>query len=143
MPPRGENVEIVSYEISSPKDLQAGLKEISINADVLLAVPDQTVYSGKTAKEVLLFSYRNRIPFVGLSSFWVKAGAFTPWKLTMAILGGRLPSWLIISLLERSLDKRAVFHPEKVNYSLNIRTKDYLRLDISNDIIKGASIAFE
>ena len=139
----GKNMEIVSYEINSPKQLQAGLKDISRNADVLLAIPDQTVYSGKTAKEVLLFSYRNHIPFVGLSASWVKAGALYAIEVDYRDLGRQTAGLANKILAGKSLGKTAVFYPENVSYSLNIRTKDYLRLDISNDMIKGASMAFE
>ncbi|MCD6581287.1 MAG: hypothetical protein J7K90_05755 [Desulfuromusa sp.] len=33
------------------------------------------VLNPKTAKNILLFSFRNKIPFIGLSNAWVKAGA--------------------------------------------------------------------
>jgi len=140
---KGKNIKIVSYGISSPKDLQAGLKQISSKADVLLAVTDQTVYSGKTAKEILLFSYRNRIPFGGLSSFWVKAGALYALEVDYGDLGRQAAELAENLIIGKSLDKGPIFYPDKVSYSLNIRTKDHLRLDISRDLIKGASITFE
>ena len=139
---KGENIKIVSHGVSSPKDLQAGLKQISRSADVLLALPDQTVYSGKTAKEVLLFSYRNRIPFVGLSSFWVKAGALYALDVDYGDLGRQAAELAKKFIVGDSLEKAQIFYPEKVGYSLNIKTKNHLRLDISKDLIKGASITF-
>jgi len=140
---RRKNIEIVLFEVDSPKQLQTGLKYISRNADVLLAIPDATVYTGKTAKEVLLFSYRNRIPFVGLSSTWVKAGALYAIEVDYRDVGRQAAELASKILQGGSPGKPPVFYPEKVNYSLNMRTKDHLRLDIANDIIKGTSIIFD
>lgn len=55
--------------------LPAALVRMSGAADALLAVPDSTVYAQETAKELLLFSFRHKVPLVGLSESWVQAGA--------------------------------------------------------------------
>jgi len=140
---RKKNIEIVPFEVSSAKQLKAGLKFISHNADVLLAIPDQTVYSGKTAKEVLLFSYRNRIPFVGLSPSWVKAGALYALGIDYRNLGRQAAELADIILAGKSPGKTPFFHPEKISYSLNTRTMDHLHLQITNDLIKGSAKVFE
>jgi putative ABC transport system substrate-binding protein len=140
---QGKNIEIIPFEINSPKELLAGLQYISRNADVLMAIPDQTVYSGKTAKEILLFSYRNRIPFVGLSESWVKAGALYAIDIDYGDMGRQIAGLANKILTDGSSGGKNIFHPEGVTYSLNLRTKDYLRLEIANDIIQGASIVFE
>jgi putative ABC transport system substrate-binding protein len=63
------------YEVSTPQDLPAALDAVAKRADVLWSIPDQTVLSPETAEHLLTFSFRNRIPFTGLSAAWVKAGA--------------------------------------------------------------------
>jgi putative ABC transport system substrate-binding protein len=138
-----ESIEIIAYEINSPKQLQAGLSYMSNNADVLMAIPDQTVYSGKTAKEILLFSYRNHLPFIGLSSSWVKAGALYAIEIDYEDLGRQVAGLANRILTEGSTGKTNVFHAAGVNYSLNMKTKEYLQLKIDNDVINGASIVFE
>ena len=140
---QGKDIEIIPFEINSPKKLQEGLQYISRNADVLLAIPDQTVYSGKTAKEILLFSYRNRIPFVGLSESWVKAGALYAIDIDYGDMGRQIAGLANKILTDGSPGEKSVVQPEEVTYSLNIRTQNYLRLEIANDIIQGASIVFE
>jgi len=139
---QGKNIEIVPFAINSAKQLKAGLKYISRNADVLLAIPDQTVYSGKTAKEVLLFSYRKRIPFIGLSSSWVKAGALYALGIDYRDLGRQAAELANNILTGKSVGKTSVY-PEKIIYTLNSRTMDHLRLDINDDLIKGSAKVFE
>jgi putative ABC transport system substrate-binding protein len=139
----GKNIKIVPFEVTSAKQLKAGLKYINRNADVLLAIPDQTVYSGKTAKEVLLFSYRNRIPFVGLSTSWVKAGALYALGVDYRDLG-RQAAGLAKNLFEGKSRKNTLFsHPEKTIYTLNTKTMEHLRLEIDNDLINGSAKIFE
>jgi len=138
---RKRNIKIVPFEVTSAKQLQAGLKYINRNADVLLAIPDQTVYSGKTAKEVLLFSYRNRIPFIGLSAHWVKAGALYALGVDYRDLGRQAAELANNILAGKSPEN--ISHPEKIIYTLNTRTMDHLRLEITNDLIKGSTKVFE
>jgi putative ABC transport system substrate-binding protein len=140
---RENNVEIISYAVKSPKDLHAGLKEIYRNADVLLAIPDQTVYSGITAKEILLFSFRNRFPFVGLSESWVKAGALYALDIDYEDLGRQIAALTPKILKDDSQERKKAFKPEGVVYSMNLRSKDQLQLEIANDLIQGASKTFE
>jgi putative ABC transport system substrate-binding protein len=132
----------VPFAINSAKQLKAGLKHISRNADVLLAIPDQTVYSGKTAKEVLLFSYRNRIPFIGLSASWVKAGALYALGIDYRDLG-RQAAELANNILAGTPPEKTSSYPDKIIYTMNSRTMDHLHLNINNDLIKGSAKVFE
>ena len=138
-----QQVEIVPYKITSPNDLQTGLKYIRSNADVLLALSDKTVYSSITLKEILLFCYRNRLPFVGLSASWVKAGALYAIEIDYGDLGRQAAGLANEILAAGSPGPQSIYYPEGVTLALNIRTKDYLNLEIADDIIKGASIAIE
>ena len=140
---RKMDMEIIGVEIHSPRQLQERLTIISNNADALLAIPDQTVYSGRTAKEVLLFSYRNRIPFVGLSSSWVKAGALYALEVDYEHLG-LLCAEKAKKIIEGQLaDTIPLSSPTMVTYTINERTEKYLRLEFSPGLIHGASRIFE
>lgn len=44
-------------------------------SDVLLALPDPAIYNAKTIKSILLTTYRHRIPIIGFSENFVRAGA--------------------------------------------------------------------
>ncbi|MCA9452115.1 MAG: hypothetical protein KC584_05745, partial [Nitrospira sp.] len=62
-------------QVETPQELPDALDSLPGNADVLWGFTDSVVFSPETVKGILLFSFRNRIPFVGLSTSWVKAGA--------------------------------------------------------------------
>lgn len=61
--------------VESPGALPAALSSVAARADVLLALPDGTVYTRESARGLLLKSFRQRVPLVGLNEAWVKLGA--------------------------------------------------------------------
>ena len=56
-------------------DIDAALERLRDRADMVVSIPDLTVFNPITANTVMLFSYRNRVPVIGLSQSWAKAGA--------------------------------------------------------------------
>jgi putative tryptophan/tyrosine transport system substrate-binding protein len=62
--------------VRKPTELPKALKAILKRSDVIWGVPDAMILNPKTAKTILLSSFRNRIPFFGPSMSWTKAGAF-------------------------------------------------------------------
>lgn len=51
------------------------LKEVLEESNILLALPDPTIFNSTTIFNILLSSYHKRIPVIGFSSAYVKAGA--------------------------------------------------------------------
>ena len=72
---RAADLNPVLAPVATPAMLPPALARLSSSADVLLAVPDTTVYTRETVKALLLFSFRHKLPLIGLSESWVHAGA--------------------------------------------------------------------
>jgi len=72
---RAADLNPVLAPVATPAMLPPALARLSSSADVLLAVPDTTVYTRETVKALLLFSFRRKLPLIGLSENWVHAGA--------------------------------------------------------------------
>jgi ABC-type uncharacterized transport system substrate-binding protein len=66
---------LVAKPVSSADKLFSTLGELLENSDVLLALPDNTIYNSKNIRYILLNSYRSDIPLIGLSQAYVSAGA--------------------------------------------------------------------
>lgn len=56
-------------------ELISETRHLSENSDILLAIPDSTIYNRRSIKGILLTTYRNKIPVIGYSRAYVKAGA--------------------------------------------------------------------
>lgn len=65
----------VTSRVENEEGLHPALRDVLSESDVLLAIPDDTVLNNRTARHILLASYRRRVPLVGYSSSFVKAGA--------------------------------------------------------------------
>ncbi len=67
--------DLVNGYVGGANTLFAGLKAVLDETDVLLAVPDPQVYNGSSISNVLLATYRARVPMLAFSPAYVRAGA--------------------------------------------------------------------
>jgi putative ABC transport system substrate-binding protein len=139
---RGTDLQVIALPVTSPKELPPALKKLGRQADVLLGIPDNTVYSGKTAEGVLLSSFRNRVPFVGLSSVWVKAGALYALDWDYRDLGGQCAGLALRILDGTPPSKISHGTPETILYSVNLKTAKHMGLEIDPVLIDGAASVF-
>jgi len=63
------------HVISPALPLYDALQEVLQDSEVLLALPDSTIYNTSTLRNILLATYRNGVPMIGFSASYVKAGA--------------------------------------------------------------------
>lgn len=68
-------IEINERSVSSASNMHSALQELLISSDVLLALPDAEIYNVSTIRNILLATYRNKVPLIGFSAGYVRAGA--------------------------------------------------------------------
>jgi putative tryptophan/tyrosine transport system substrate-binding protein len=61
--------------IGAPEMIYPALKLVLNDAEVILALPDPMIYHGASLQNILLTTYRARVPLVAFSPAYVKAGA--------------------------------------------------------------------
>lgn len=69
--------------------LPEALQSILNDSEVLLALPDASIYNGSTIRNILLATYRRGVPLVGFSSAYVNAGALCAVFSTPAQIAGQ------------------------------------------------------
>lgn len=136
-------LEVRGLAVESVSQLPAALKSVGRQADVLLGLADQTVYSGKTAKAVLLSTFQDRIAFAGLSSHWVKAGALYALERDYADLGRQCGEMACRILGGTPVAAIATATPDVVKYVINMKTARHLRLTINPALVEQAAEVFE
>lgn len=72
---QARGMEVVGGSVTASSTLFSGLKSVLDEADVLLAVADPQVYNSTTISNILLATYRARLPVIAFSPAYVKAGA--------------------------------------------------------------------
>jgi putative ABC transport system substrate-binding protein len=135
-------LRLIPREVRRPQDLPDALRSLAREADMLWAVTDRTVLSRQTAQAILLFSFRNRMPFSGLSSSWVKAGALYALDRDYEDLGAQCAEMAIKVLRGERASDLPPSRPRKVVYVLNLRTAEHLKLNLSPDLVDGAAEVF-
>lgn len=134
---------LFARKVESPKDLPEALDSLNKRADVLWGVADQIVLNAQTVKPILLFSLRNRIPFVGLSATWVKAGALYALDRDYEDIGRQCGELALKVLQGTPPATLSPVPPRKVVYSVNLKTARLLKLDIGGPALQAAQAVIE
>jgi ABC-type uncharacterized transport system substrate-binding protein len=121
----------VFQEVSNLGQLDAAVRALQQKADCLLMVPDSTVYTSVSSSQILLQSLQLKLPFIALSSSFVKGGA----------LAGLYADWKNNGCLGADLAARALkgepptglplLGPNKLNSSINMIVGDRLGVRVS------------
>lgn len=135
---RAQGLELIARRVASPAELPAALATIAGDADVLWGIPDDVVLTAETAKAVLLFSLRNRLPFIGLSAQWVKAGALYALDRDYTDLGAQTAE-MAVRVLEGTPPRSIpAVRPRRSLYVINARSADMMRITFSPEVLRGA-----
>jgi putative ABC transport system substrate-binding protein len=130
-------------KVESPRDLPDALDSLTERADVLWGVADDVVLTPQTVQPILLFSIRNRIPFVGLSANWVKAGALYALDRDYDDIGRQCAEMAVRILNGASPGSLRPAPPRKVVYVVNRRTAKLMKLDFREGLLGGAHAVIE
>lgn len=136
-------LRLVPKSVETPRALPDALDEVTRTADVLWGIPDSVVMTPQTAEPILLNTLKSRVPFVGLSTSWVKAGALYALDrdyLDIGLQTGELAGQLLSGTSANSLPPT---HPRKVTYVLNLKTANMINLELPQDLIKDALQVFQ
>jgi putative ABC transport system substrate-binding protein len=136
-------VKLVAKPVDTPRELPDALESLANNIDLLWGITDQVVVSPQTAEPILLFSFRNKIPFAGLSTPWVKAGSFYALERDYGDIGNQCAEIVVKILNKTAPGTIQVVPPRKVLFSINLKTARTMHLKLSEQIISGASQVFQ
>lgn len=126
-------------ETPRPGDIDTALDQLRDRADLLVGIPDLTVFNPITAKRIMLFSYRHRVPVIGLAQSWAKAGALfsLEWDYEEH---GRYCGQLALKAL--GLGGR-IQPPRKLLTSVNLRAAAYMHVVLPPDLVGMFSMVFD
>ena len=133
---------LLPKEVETIRALPDALESLARSTDLLWGINDQLVLSPQTAEAILLFSFRSGVPFVGLSSSWVKAGALYALDRDYKDLGAQCGELAIKILHGTKASTLAVESPRRILYSLNLKTADHMKLEFSPSVVKNAQQVF-
>ncbi len=139
---RQAGLNLITIPVLTHKELPYALEQLEKNVELLFAIPDETVMSAATAKEVLLASFRNKVPLIGLSDNWVKSGAFYALSWDYNDLGSQCAAQAEKILKGTPVSKVMPEHPRKQTYTVNVKIAEHMNIEISNELLKKSKNVF-
>lgn len=136
---KGLGLELVARRVTSPSDIPAALAAIAGSADVLWGIPDDVVLNAETAKAVVLSTLRSKLPLVGLSAQWVRAGALFALDRDYADLGVQTADAAVRILDGTSPRAVGTVRPRRMLYSVNARSAELMRISLGAEQLRGAT----
>jgi putative ABC transport system substrate-binding protein len=127
-----------AFPVRSPQEIPATLEEAARHAEVLWGLTDSVVFSPETAKGLLLFSFRNRIPLVGVSAAWVRAGALCSLDRDYVDLGRQAGEMALRILAGGSAAAIAPAAPRRACSAVNLRTARELGVELPEQLVREA-----
>jgi len=71
----GHDLTLVTETVSAPQEVYSALKSLLPRTDLLLAVPDPTIYNSATLHNIMLAAFKARQPVIACSPTFARAGA--------------------------------------------------------------------
>jgi putative ABC transport system substrate-binding protein len=72
---REQGLQLIARQVTSPKEAIAALEAIQDAVDALWILPDETTLAPPVVQQMMLVSYRKKLPLLGLSESQVQMGA--------------------------------------------------------------------
>jgi putative ABC transport system substrate-binding protein len=126
-------LRLEAFEAHTPQDIPSALAALAKRVDVLWGLPDALTLSSQMAKHILLFAFRNSIPFVGPSDAWVRAGALYALEWDYRDLGMQCGDKAFQVLKGAQPRDLAPTTPRKVLYSINQKTAEQLKIELPDE----------
>ena len=127
---------LIAKPVLSAEKLFPTLDDLLQNSDVLLALPDNAIYNSINIRNILLNSYRDDIPFIGLSQAYVTAGALGAIFSSPEQVSGQVVSMALAFSKTGKLPGPQ--YPREFSISLNLEVGRSLGIELpSIDVIRG------
>jgi putative ABC transport system substrate-binding protein len=133
---------IEARKVSASRDLPQALAGLANRADALLVAWSPMLASPESARGIMLFAESNRLPVVGLSEAWAKAGAPVALDWDYGDLGeqcGEAAARILRGAPPRSIPPQ---EPRKAKVVLNLSAARRQALRVPPALVRSAAIVY-
>lgn len=140
---RRVGLAVVEQRIDLQRHLSTQLEPLADRIDVLVGTYDLKIYSQANSHSLMLFSYQNRIPVVGISDAWTRAGALMSFDWDYRDLGRQCGAILKRVPADAGATRPNAEAPRRVTFSLSLSAALYFRVKISPELLRDARQKFD
>ncbi len=136
---REQGLQLIAKQIQSPREAIQALDFLQGKIDMLWILPDETILAREVVQYMLLFSFRKKVPLLGLSERQARMGAVLSLsfgsskdigrqagELAKGILGGKTPSRIPYTTARQ------------VKLTVNLKAAQKLGMEIPRSILEKA-----
>lgn len=131
---------VVIEEVGSEPEILPALSRLLTASDVLLALPDNVVFTRDTARSVLLATYRYQKPLIGFSQAYVNAGALAA-AFSSPTQIAQQTAELLQSLPSGRATLPAPVYPAYFSVAVNRSVARALSLEVATDAMLQIAVA--
>jgi len=129
-------IQLITREIRSTRKVIQALNSLRGKIDALWIVPDETILADEVLQYMLLFSYENRVPVVGLSERQTDMGALLSLSYKSSKDMGRQAGEIANRILRGRKPQRIPYAtPRQVKLSVNLRVARKLKVEVPNSLL--------
>ncbi|MEE9910805.1 MAG: hypothetical protein K4571_03690 [Deltaproteobacteria bacterium] len=126
---------LVALPVRTIREIPSALENLEHRVDILWTIYDPSAYTPESTRYILLQALRKKIPVVGLSPHFAKAGAL------LAIYGdytdmGRQLALQAIVLSKRGEPAPRIWRPRKARIAINEKVGRMMDIDFSSQFLK-------
>lgn len=118
--------------ITNRSSLISETRQIAETTDILLAIPDNTIYNKRSIKGILLTTYRNRTPVIGYSQAYVRAGALAAVYSTPVDIA-RQTQEALSRILDQNNHSAYRQHPVYFTVAVNYKVAHSLNMSVPSE----------
>jgi putative ABC transport system substrate-binding protein len=137
---REMGLELIAVPISSGDKVPDALRTMDKNVDALWSVADSTTFTPPSAEFIFLHTLRNKLPFMGLSPAFVKAGALLALAIDYQEVGAQCGGLATKILSGENPGSLPITTPQKLVLHVNLKTAETIGLKIPAERVKNAVV---
>ena len=112
-------IYIYTVTTSTHENITSDIKNAMNHSDLLLALPDKSIYNSRTVKNILLTSYRYRKPVIAFSQNFVGAGALASIHSNVEQIAQSASHLIEQYYKSNHKFKHSINHPQLFDISIN------------------------
>jgi putative tryptophan/tyrosine transport system substrate-binding protein len=127
-----------AVRVGGANDIPVALASLAKDVDVIFGLADPLVFNAETVRAILTFSFRERIPVVGPSLGWVRAGAIYALQRNYSDVGRQAGEMALKVLAGQRVSTLPPVPPRAVTYAINTRVASELRIVVPDLMLRSA-----
>jgi putative ABC transport system substrate-binding protein len=130
-----------AYSVKNTFEFIRTVKQLE-RIDALLLLPDSGIMTTTAMEEAFLFSFRRRVPILGISERHVKEGALLALVVDMVHVGRVIGEHANKALKSGTVGQQQALPPRKFDLYVNMDTARKMRINIPDEVVRMTRKAY-